>query len=66
MAKVKRRLGKNQLKALVANARDASGNSRYGLHRMPKGHWMRTDAAKQTWQRKKNYRHGGDYRKGIV
>jgi hypothetical protein len=34
-------------KLLVDRARHASGNAKYALHRMPKGHWMRTDQAKK-------------------
>ena len=32
---------------LVMRAKYASGNHRYGLARMPKGHWMRKDQARR-------------------
>lgn len=34
------------VKRLVERAKQVSGNAKYGLDRMPKGHWMRKDAAK--------------------
>ena len=45
MAKLKR-WTKNRAKDLVTRARLASGNDKFGLSRMPKGHWMRKDQAK--------------------
>lgn len=43
---------KTSAKRLVERARIASGNTRLGLSRMPKNHWMRTDAAKAVRQQR--------------
>ena len=45
MAKLKR-WTKNRAKDLVARARIASGNNKWGLKDFPKNHWMRKDRAK--------------------
>ena len=66
MAAVKKRWTKNSAKNLVERARYASGNNRYDLKRMPKGHWMRKDAAKQTWKNKKEFGMSRSYKRGIV
>lgn len=53
---------KTRAKLLVTRARQASGNSKLGLSRLPKGHWMRKDAAKSTWKSKVSK--SGSYQRG--
>lgn len=52
-----------QVKDLVTRAKYASGNKRYDLDRMPKGHWMRKDQAKHV--RKMRVDSFGKLRSGI-
>lgn len=53
---------KTRAKFLVSRARHATGNTKLGLSRLPKGHWMRKDAAKEAKKMKTN--NFGQYRRG--
>lgn len=55
-------MAKRKYKALVERAKYASGNKKYALDRMPKGHWMRKDQAKRVRKSRNESRNLG---KGI-